>query len=43
MCDVWVWEDVITRFAEEVFEINEMNEELLQAKILAVASSSSNN
>jgi hypothetical protein len=43
MCDVWVWQDVITRFAEEVFEINEMNEELLQAKILAVASSSSNN
>jgi hypothetical protein len=40
---VWVWQDVITRFAEEVFEINEMNEELLQAKILAVASSSSNN
>jgi hypothetical protein len=43
MCDVWVWQDVITRFAEEVFKINEMNEELLQAKILAVASSSSNN
>jgi hypothetical protein len=43
MCDVWVWQDVITRFAEEVYEINEMNEELLEAKILAVASSSNNN
>jgi hypothetical protein len=43
MCDVWVWQDVITRFAEEVYKINEMNEELLEAKILAVASSSNNN
>jgi hypothetical protein len=42
MCDVWVWQDVITRFAEEVYEINKMNEELLEAKILAVASSSKN-
>jgi RNA polymerase-interacting CarD/CdnL/TRCF family regulator len=43
MCDVWVWQDVITRFAEEVFAINEMNEEQLEAKILEVASSSNNN
>jgi hypothetical protein len=43
MCDVWVWHDVITRFAEEVFEINEMNEEQLEAKILAAAKSGRNN
>jgi proteasome assembly chaperone (PAC2) family protein len=41
MCDVWIWQDLVSKFAKEVFEINQLNEEELQGIILGGDASSS--
>ena len=43
MCDVWIWQDVISRFADKVFEVNKMNEEELEAEIVGAEGTSTTN
>jgi hypothetical protein len=41
MCDLWIWHDLVTKFAKLVFEINQLNEEELEGIILCGHASSS--